>query len=235
MKLMWLGQAGYRLVTDNGTVIMIDPYMSDSLRESRGDSYIRTVPIDQDVLHAPVDILVITHIHDDHKDFGTLDVLLANKPVNILTPINTFFAIRNRYGGDHNYVMFDNGIDVTINDILFSSVHASHSDEKAIGVDIYADGKIITHIGDSMYHRCLKDVHPKGADALLIPVNGWGCNMNAVDAARLTRELRPKHVYPMHWDMFEAYGCDVNEFTKLFSGKEGIQIELPEYYKEYDI
>ena len=25
MKISWLGQAGFRLVTDNGTVIMIDP------------------------------------------------------------------------------------------------------------------------------------------------------------------------------------------------------------------
>ena len=32
MKISWLGQAGFRLVTDNGTVIMIDPYLSDTLR-----------------------------------------------------------------------------------------------------------------------------------------------------------------------------------------------------------
>ena len=31
MKISWLGQAGFRLVTDNGTVIMIDPYLSDNV------------------------------------------------------------------------------------------------------------------------------------------------------------------------------------------------------------
>lgn len=235
MKLMWLGQAGYRIVTDNGTVILIDPYMSDSLHESRGESYVRTVPINSGILHAPADVLILTHGHADHKDFGTLDVLLAGKPVNILTPLNTFLDVRSRYGGDHNYVMFDHGIEVTIHGIRFSSVYAAHSDERAIGVDIYADGKIISHAGDSMYHRCLKNEHPQGADALLLPINGWGCNMNAADAARLTRELRPKRVFPMHWDMFTAYGSDVNEFTKLFGEDSGISIEIPEYYREMDI
>ena len=35
MKISWLGQAGFRLVTDNGTVIMIDPYLPIQLRYKR--------------------------------------------------------------------------------------------------------------------------------------------------------------------------------------------------------
>ena len=45
MKISWLGQAGFRLVTDNGTVIMIDPYLSDTLRYKKGESYRREVPM----------------------------------------------------------------------------------------------------------------------------------------------------------------------------------------------
>ena len=38
MKLTWLGQAGYRLRTENGMVIYIDPYLSDSLLIEKGDT-----------------------------------------------------------------------------------------------------------------------------------------------------------------------------------------------------
>lgn len=234
MKAAWLGQAGYRITTDNGTVIMIDPYMSDSLREERGDSYRREVPISEELLKTPPEILVLTHGHADHKDYGTLDRLLTGAPVHVFSPLNTFLELRDRYGWKHNYIMFDRGIEVTINGILFRSVYAAHSDERAIGVDIYADGKVLCHTGDTMYHpEVLKHAHH--ADALMLPINGLGCNMNAVDAARLTKELAPKRVYPMHWDMFRAYGSDVKEFTEFFAQDGATETVVPEYYKDFDI
>ena len=235
MKIAWLGQAGYRITTDNGTVIMIDPYMSDSLHEAQGESYVREVPIDEDVLRGRVDVLIISHCHADHMDFGTLDTLLAGGAVNVLCPVSVLYPVRNRYWGAHNYTQFENGIETIINGVRFSAEYAAHTDDRSIGVNIYADGRVITHTGDTMYHRCLKDAHPRGADALLLPVNGKGCNMNAVDAARLTKELAPKKVFPMHWDMFKAYGSDVNEFKALFADGEGPEIIIPEYYKDLEI
>lgn len=235
MKVSWLGQAGYRITTDNGTVILIDPYLSDTLREERGEAYRREVPICEDVLAVPPDILILTHGHADHKDYGTLDRILTGAPVQVLVPLNTFLDLRGRYGEAHNYIMFDQGIEVTLNGVRFCAAYAAHTDERAIGVDIYADGKVLCHTGDTLYHPRLRTDHPHGADALILPINGVGCNMNAVDAARLTRELAPRRVYPMHWDMFRAYGCDVNEFTKFFENDGEIQAVVPEYYKEFDI
>lgn len=235
MKVAWLGQAGYRITADNGTVILIDPYMSDSLREAQGDSYLREVPIDEAVLHAHADVIVLTHCHADHMDFGTLDVMLAGEPVTVLAPINTFHLVRNRYKGAHNYEMFDAGIETIINGVRLSAVYAAHSDDHAIGVDIYADGQLVSHTGDTMYHRALKEQHPSCADALLVPINGWGCNMNAADAARLTRELKPRRVFPMHWDMFKAYGTNVRRFVELFTEEDTCDIVIPEYYRDYEL
>ena len=45
MKLYWLGQAGFYLAADHGTAIMIDPYLSDSLLQDRGEKYHREVPV----------------------------------------------------------------------------------------------------------------------------------------------------------------------------------------------
>lgn len=235
MKAVWLGQAGYRITTENGTVILIDPYLSDTLREERGESYKREVPIKEEYLATPPDILVLTHCHADHKDYGTLDRLLTGAPVQVLVPLNTFHDLRGRYGEIHNYIMFEQGIEATINGVRLCATYAAHTDEHAIGVDIYADGKVLCHTGDTLYHPRLKTDHVHGADALILPVNGLGCNMNAVDAARLTKELAPKRTYPMHWDMFKAYGSDVNEYTKLFEDDGATQVVVPTHYEEFDI
>ena len=69
-----------------------------------------------------------------------------------------------------------------------------------------------------MFHSRLKTELPVEADLLMLPINGVGNNMNAVDAARLTRSLRPRLVMPMHWDMFKAYGCDVESFCSQLDG-----------------
>lgn len=235
MKLTWLGQAGYRIVTDCGTVIVIDPYMSDSLHAEKGDDYLREVPINEDILHSHIDILVFTHCHADHVDFGTLDVMLAGEPLTVLASLNSLHKIRNRYMGEHNYVMFDEGIETIINGITFRSVYAAHTDEKAIGVVVEADGKVLIHTGDTQYHRRLKNEYPENADVLLLPVNGKGCNMNIADAVRLTNELKPKRVYPMHWDMFRKFGADVNEYIRLCEGKENLEVVIPEHYAEHEI
>lgn len=235
MKISWLGQAGFRLVTDNGTVIMIDPYLSDTLRYKKGESYRREVPVKDELLGSHVDVVILTHIHDDHTDFGTLDRLLAaNGPVALLAPVNVLAALRARYARAENYMLFDPGIEITLNGIRFSSTYAAHSDEHPIGVVIEGDGKVICHTGDTMFHKRLPAEYPQGADLLMLPINGSGYNMNAVDAARLTAILAPKAVLPMHWDMFKAYGCDVNEFIEEFRGS-GQRILVPEHYDEFEV
>ena len=235
MKISWLGQAGFRLAADNGTVIMIDPYLSDTLRYKKGESYRREVPMRDELLDSHVDVVILTHIHDDHTDFGTLDRLLAaNGPVALLAPVNVLAALRARYARAENYMLFDPGIEITLNGIRFSSTYAAHSDEHPIGVVIEGDGKVVCHTGDTMFHKRLPAEYPQGADLLMLPINGSGYNMNAVDAARLTAILAPKAVLPMHWDMFKAYGCDVNEFIEEFRDG-GQRILVPEHYAEFEV
>lgn len=235
MRVSWLGQAGFRIVSDNGTVIMIDPYLSDTLRYKKGESYRREVPVNEKLLDSHVDVVIFTHIHDDHMDFGTLDRLLAaNGPVALLGPLNVLTSIHMRYTRTEKFMLFDRGIEITLNGIRFTSTYAAHSDECPIGVIIEGDGKVICHTGDTMLHRLLPTEYPKGADLLMLPINGSGYNMNAVDAARLTKILVPKTVIPMHWDMFKAYGCDVSEFINEFHDGEK-KILIPDHYVKYEV
>ena len=232
MKLYWLGQAGFYLVADHGTAIMIDPYMSDSLLQDRGEKYLREVPINKEFLKAKVDVMVITHAHADHMDFATLDQVFAvNHGVAVMAPRNVLSQLRARYGELENYMLFEPGVEITMNGILFRASYACHSDECPIGVIIEGEGKVLCHTGDTMFHTRLKTELPVEADLLMLPINGVGNNMNAVDAARLTRSLRPRLVMPMHWDMFKAYGCDVEPFCSQLDGAAQ-RILIPGQYEE---
>lgn len=235
MKLTWLGQAGYLLESNAGTRIMIDPYLSDRLHELNGEDFRREVPIREEYLDMQLDALVLTHCHADHTDPGTLSRLLADKePMCVLAPLNTWRDIRGTYAGGHNYIQFDRGVQWTLGDVTLKAVFAVHTDERAIGVMLEADGTVIYHTGDTLYHREIPAWLDGKVDTLILPINGQGCNMNCADAYKLTKLLAPKTVVPMHYDMFRKMGCDVQEFTSLFTG-DSIRVLTPEHYSATEI
>ena len=234
MKGTWLSQAGFLFTADDGTTVMIDPYLSDSLREQNGETYARQVPIRPEFVKTP-DILVLTHCHEDHMDLPTLDRLFGHKRMTVLAPANVWPVLRGRYPGQAEFVLFTPGTEITLGSLHFRAVFAAHSDREAIGVVITCDGKRVYHMGDSLYHRHIFADPVEDIDLLILPINGKGNNMNPADAARMTRDLAPARVLPMHWDLFKAFGCDVTEFTSLFSRNDGVDILVPPHYEYFTI
>ena len=221
MNLVWLGQAGFYLVCDSGVRVMIDPYLSDALFLKNGDRHRRLVPIDPEYLHAAADVLILTHAHEDHTDLMTLDQIFeTNRDIAVLSPGNVQSILRSRYGTAEEWMLFEPGTEITLKQILFRATYAMHSDACPIGVVIEEKGKYYCHTGDTMYHSRLQEEYPVNAELLALPINGKGNNMNAADAARLTAKLMPKRVFPMHWDMFESYAGDVNEFVDCLGPTE---------------
>ena len=236
MKLTWLGQAGFLLESSTGTKIMIDPYLSDRLHELNGEDFVREVPILDEYLDMRPDALVLSHGHADHTDPATLQRLLKDKePFCVLAPLNTWREVRAAYGGGHNYIQFDRGIQWTLKDVTIKAVMAAHTDEYAIGIIIECDGMRLYHTGDTLYHRDIPSWLDGPIDTLILPINGQGCNMNAVDAWKLTKLLAPKKVLPMHHDMFKKMGCNVEDFTSLFAGDDSIEVLLPRHYSQIEI
>lgn len=46
MKLTWLGQHGLALESQ-GNLLMVDPYLMDTMRETVGEDFARIVPMDE--------------------------------------------------------------------------------------------------------------------------------------------------------------------------------------------
>ena len=202
MKITWLGQAGFLFETGKFKII-IDPYLSDSCHKVNPLSF-RRYPVDETFLKMKPDVLILTHDHLDHTDPETLDYYLKDtEGVTVLASGNAWSRVR-KYGPAHNFVMFNQGTEFTVCGITFKAVYAEHSDDKAIGVIFTAENNTYYITGDTLYnHKVFENLPDTKINAVFLPINGRGNNMNAYDALRFAQRIRAEKMIPCHFGLFD--------------------------------
>lgn len=206
MKVTWLGQAG--LLFEKGDIkIMIDPYLSDSVRKINPNNY-RRVEVDESFLAVKPDIMIFTHNHLDHYDPETVKHFIKeDNQITVLAPSTVWGAVR-KFGGKHNYVLFDRHTEWSEYGVRFEAVKACHSDVSPIGVLIYDEKKTYYVTGDTLYNKEIFEDLPKEMDVVFLPVNGVGNNMNMEDAARFVKKCGAKKAVPIHFGMFDELNAE---------------------------
>lgn len=221
MKITFLGQAGLLFDLD-GVKVMIDPYLSNSVEKVEPKNY-RRQPIDESYFDIKPDILILTHNHLDHTDPETLEKLFSkHNGICVLASGNAWQTVR-KFGGDNNYIMFNRGTVWTEKSIKFEAVHAEHSDDRAIGVIISYGGSNYYITGDTLYNKKVINDINLPIDAVFLPINGAGNNMNMTDAARFAEIIKAKVAVPVHFGMFD------NLNPEDFNFKNKV---IPQIYKE---
>ena len=100
MKIIYLGQAGF-LIKFGGKKILVDPYLSDNVKNFNPKNY-RRQSIDESFLQIKPDLIVITHDHLDHYDKETLKFYITDKSnLFVLCPYSVWKDVKN-YGGNNN-------------------------------------------------------------------------------------------------------------------------------------
>ncbi len=217
MKITWLGQAGLLFEAD-GKKIMVDPYLSNSCGKLNPKSN-RRVPVDEKYLEMKPDIIILTHDHLDHTDPETLEhFLCGEESVLVLASYNAWQKART-IGSGNNCVSFNRGTVWTEGNITFTGVRAEHSDLCAVGVVISFEGKNYYITGDTLYNKEIFADLPTEIEAVFLPVNGVGNNLNMVDARRFARDCGAKKAVPLHVGLFDD------------KKPEGFEI-VPEFFKE---
>ena len=195
-RVTWLGQAGLLFEFDT-CIVMVDPYLSDSVKEIEPQNY-RRIPVDESFFDIKPDILVFTHNHLDHYDPETAKrFLTADSGITVLSPRSVWEKVR-LFGGKNNNILFDAGTECTVNGIRFTAVKAVHSDPYAIGVLLDDGSKKYYVTGDTLYNSSIFNSLPKDIYAVFLPINGVGNNMNMTDAARFVEKINPKYAVPIH-------------------------------------
>lgn len=223
-RIIWLGQAGVLFEFDNCTV-MVDPYLSDSVKEIEPQNYRRT-PVDESFFNIKPHILVFTHAHLDHYDPETVKHFITKKSaLTVLSPTSVWSKVR-EHGGNNNYVLFNRHTRWTERGVTFTAVKACHSDPDAIGV-IIDDGERKYYItGDTLYNEDIFADLPDDIYALFLPVNGVGNNMNMADAAHFAKKTNVEKVIPIHIGMFDNKSAEDFEVSNKI---------IPEIYKEIEL
>ena len=202
MKITWLGQAGL-LFEKDGFTVMIDPYLSDSVKAINPKNY-RRVPVKESLFEVKPDLMIFTHNHLDHYDPETVArFLTAHTCVTVLAPTSVWNEVR-KIGGDNNYVEFNRHTSWTEGGIRFTAVKATHSDPYAIGVLLAVGDETYYVTGDTLYNEEIFADIPEGIDMLFLPVNGVGNNMNMTDACRFAERVAPRVAVPLHVGLFDS-------------------------------
>lgn len=202
MKITWLGQAGL-LFEGDGKKILIDPYLSDNVKNFEPQNY-RRVPVDERFLSIKPDVIVVTHNHLDHLDKETLKYYLTEDAEALVLAPNGGWQELRKFGGKSNYVLFNVGTEWSCGNVRFTAVKAEHSDPCAIGVIVSAEGRDYYVTGDTLYNEAVFASLPKkDFYAVFLPVNGKGNNMNMTDAARFAARTGAKYAVPFHIGMFD--------------------------------
>jgi len=67
---------------------------------------------------------------------------------------------------------------------------------------------------------------PDKIDAIFLPINGIGNNMNAMDAARFAETCNADLAVPLHWGMMDDLDPCIFRFEPKY---------IPEIYQEFEI
>jgi len=212
LTLWWLGQAGYLIKSPAGTLVALDPYLSNSCK-SLGDQ----LGFDMDRLVPPplapadlvgIDLYALTHSHGDHLDPETLSGYRAAGGAGpYLAPVETAEKLRQLgVPADQIVTTWPNRVHVA-GDLRWRATLAipfADDDLTHVGYLVgLAGGPTLYFTGDTAYHEILAlATAPHKPDVLVAVINGAFRNMGAAEAARLAKQLDVKAAIPCHYDLF---------------------------------
>ncbi|WP_371816518.1 metal-dependent hydrolase [Polynucleobacter sp. MWH-UH25E] len=229
-ELLWFGQAGFRIKTPEGKMILIDPWITGGPK---------TPPQYKNDLAAigPIDVVLVTHAHVDHiGDAPTVaksnNVKLYG-PADMMTPLNTLGILPPELSWRFNKtgrVTPLPGVKVTAVQAEHSSLLVwknpatdkmeSHPAGEPVGYIIELEnGFKIWHMGDTGLFSDMKFIseHYK-PDLVLIPIGG-NFTMAPDDAAyALKTWVKPKMVIPMHYNSNPMAKGTLAEFQAAMKG-----------------
>jgi L-ascorbate metabolism protein UlaG (beta-lactamase superfamily) len=203
-SLRWLGHATV-LVELGDARLLTDP-----LLRGRVAHLSRRVSVPDDP--GRLDAVLISHVHRDHLDMGSLAKLEGAPP--IVAPTGAADLLRRR--GFEDVVELQPGESTTVGGVRVTATLAEHPARRgprspwvpSLGFVLEA-GRRVYFAGDTDVHESMRDLRP--LDVALLPVWGWGPglgagHLNPRTAAAALRLLRPGVVVPIHWGTYFPIG-----------------------------
>lgn len=216
LKLWWLGQAGFAFKNHAGTIVYLDPYLSDACERLHGFKRMSLSPIAAQEVQA--DVVVLTHEHTDHLDPDALPAIAANNArCRFAAPQGCVEGLAAAGVSADRQIVLTANSSCDVGGLVIHTAPADHGDlsPSALTLLLGFGGVKVLVSGDTSLRlgawKRLLDLRP---DVVLPCINGVFGNMGHIDAAMLVAQARPRFAIPCHFWMFAEQGnCDPMGFV----------------------
>ncbi len=246
--LIWLGAAGFALLA-NDRLVLIDPYLSDSLSAKyRGRLFphvrLFPAPISADRIDR-VDAMLHTHGHTDHLDPWTIRDLAGKESVTFVVPrACRAIAIERGIPADRLAEMSD-GDELTTAGLTVTALPAAHEElvkdaagnDLCLGYLIDTGSTRIYHSGDCVpYPGLAERLRDLKADIALLPINGRDeyrsqhgvpGNFTVAEAIDLCRKAGIPELLCHHFGLFDFNTVPPGVALRELSGVDDLGWTLP--------
>lgn len=225
MKLRFFSHSSFQITTNDGLVLLIDPFLNDN----------PTSPVKADDIQA--DFIILTHAHGDHvgdafaiaKRCDSL-FICVNELANYC--IDKGFRAHNMHiGGAHQFEF--GRVKFTIAHHGSMTPDNTYGGEPA-GVLLTIDGKTMYHTGDTGLFYDMKLIgEMNNIDYMLLPI-GDNFTMGIDDAVKAVELASPEVAIPMHFNTFPVIEADPKEFKRKVEA-QGSKARVMEYGEEIEL
>ena len=215
LAIYWLCQAGFAFKTSSDEVIYIDPYFSDLVERLVGFKRMMNCPVLAEEANA--NLIVCTHEHPDHMDTDALPALASNLRTHFAGPIECVKEFKNLGISSERCHLLEEGSSCVLGTTRVEAVYADHGESSpdALGIVLNFGGISVYHTGDTAYRPQQFIPAAEMRPDILIPcINGRFGNMDAHEAALLTKLVNPHMVIPSHFWMFVEQNGDPASFLE---------------------
>ena len=204
MQIIWLNHAAFKIKTNSGALIYLDPYQ-----------------IEED---DKADVIIISHTHGDH--FSKSDIKKIWKDDTILIGPKSIEKTLEKFNGKalnigEKFSYKDLEIELFPAYTIKKSTHPKSNEWS--GTIIKSEGKIVYHAGDTERIPEMKDLSNRNITVALLPCGGT-YTMDFEEATDAAIDIKPQILVPMH-----TWGADLNKFKKIMNDKDpSIRVEILE-------
>jgi L-ascorbate metabolism protein UlaG (beta-lactamase superfamily) len=196
--LTWLGHASFRLDTDGGKRIYIDPFLNGNPKTP-----------DSEKEPERVDVIALTHGHGDHVgDTVALSKKFPDAAIVAMVELKGWLGGQGANVGDLPGINKGGTQDIDgVKFTLTNAFHSSSTEEGAYlgepaGIVIRADGKSIYFAGDTnVFGDMALIARLYKPDVAVLPIGDW-FTMGPEEAALALELLGNPRCVPCHWGTF---------------------------------
>ncbi len=215
-KIQLLGHATFKVTTPENKIIIVDPWLN-------GNPYIPAGLENQGI----IDLILITHGHEDHFDIHIKDIIEKTNPKIIANNICRRYLIEQDVP-EKSFEPMNYGGTINILDVKISMVTAFHNahiyvTKQKITFPHATNGFIIRlsdnitiyFAGDTCVFgdmKLISEIYKPNIAA--IPI-GDRSMMGALEASYAVKLLNTKHIIPFHYGTFPEHTQTPDEFLEM--------------------